>query len=93
VLVEIAGAHGVSAAQVALAWLLARPGVSSVVVGARTEEQLADNLAADVLALTPDEQARLEAISRPPLIYPFWHQRASASDRLIAADLSLIAPR
>jgi hypothetical protein len=61
-------------------------------VGARTEAQLADNLAAAVLTLTPDEQARLEAISRPPLSYPFWHQRASASDRLSAADLSLIAP-
>jgi aryl-alcohol dehydrogenase-like predicted oxidoreductase len=92
VLVEIAGARGVSAAQVALAWLLARPGVSTVIVGARTEEQLADNLAAEALELSPDEQARLEAVSRPPLIYPFWHQRASASDRLSAADLSLIAP-
>ncbi|HWK18029.1 MAG TPA: aldo/keto reductase [Solirubrobacteraceae bacterium] len=91
VLVEIAGAHGVSAAQVALAWLLARPGISSVIVGARTEEQLADNLAAEGLELSADEQARLEAVSRPRLIYPFWHQRASATDRLSAADLSLIA--
>src|ERR671938_883015 len=46
VLVEIADGHSVSAAQVALAWLLGHPGVASVVVGARTEEQLADNLAA-----------------------------------------------
>jgi aryl-alcohol dehydrogenase-like predicted oxidoreductase len=91
VLVEIAGAHGVSAAQVALAWLLARPGISSVIVGARTEEQLADNLAAEGLELSADEQSGLEAVSRPPLIYPFWHQRASATDRLSAADLSLIA--
>ena len=51
-LVEIAGAHGVSAAQVALAWLLARPGISSVIVAARTEEQLADNLAAATLELS-----------------------------------------
>ncbi|HEY1508610.1 MAG TPA: aldo/keto reductase [Solirubrobacteraceae bacterium] len=92
VLVEIAEAHGVSAAQVALAWLLARPGITSLIVGARTEEQLADNLAAAELELTPDEHARLEKVSRPPLIYPFWHQRASASDRLSAADLSLIGP-
>ena len=63
-----------------------------MIVGARTEEQLADNLAAEALELSPDEQARLEAVSRPPLIYPFWHQRASARDRLSAADLSLIAP-
>ena len=44
-LVEIGEAHDVSAAQVALAWTLGRPGVTSVIVGARTEEQLADNLA------------------------------------------------
>ncbi len=90
VLVEIADGRGVSAAQVALAWLLARPGITSVIVGARTDDQLADNLAAATLELTADEHARLEAVSRPPLIYPFWHQRASASDRLSEADLSLI---
>ena len=56
-LVEIAAAHGVSAAQVALAWLLGRPGVTSVIVGARTEEQLADNLAAADLALTTRRRA------------------------------------
>jgi aryl-alcohol dehydrogenase-like predicted oxidoreductase len=65
---------------------------ASVIVGARTDEQLADNLAAATLELTPEEHARLEAVSRPPLIYPFWHQRDSASDRLSDADLSLIAP-
>ncbi len=91
VLVQIAEGHGVSAAQVALAWLLARPGITSVIVGARTEDQLTDNLAAATLELTPEEQAQLEAASRPPLIYPHWHQRAHASDRLGAADLSLIA--
>jgi aryl-alcohol dehydrogenase-like predicted oxidoreductase len=89
-LVELAEARGVSAAQVALAWLLARPGITSVIVGARTDEQLADNLAAATLQLDPAEHARLEAVSRPPLIYPFWHQRNSVSDRLSAADLSLI---
>ena len=81
-----------SPARVALAWLLGRPGVTSVVVGARTDEQLADNLAAAELSLSAEEVARLEAISRPPLIYPFWHQRKTASDRLGAADLSLLAP-
>jgi aryl-alcohol dehydrogenase-like predicted oxidoreductase len=92
ILVEIAAAHGVSAAQVALAWLLGRPGITSVIVGARTEEQLADNLASAALELTPEEHARLEEVSRPVLLYPFWHQRASASERLGAADLSLIGP-
>ncbi len=90
VLIEIADAHGVSAAQVALAWLLERPGITSVIVGARTAEQLADNLAAAELALTPEEQSRLEEVSRPDLVYPFWHQKVTASDRLSEADLSLI---
>jgi aryl-alcohol dehydrogenase-like predicted oxidoreductase len=90
-LVEIGEHRGVSAAQVAIAWLLARPGVTSVIVAARTHEQLADNLAAATLELTPAEHARLEAVSRPPLIYPFWHHRDAASDRLSDADLSLIS--
>jgi aryl-alcohol dehydrogenase-like predicted oxidoreductase len=92
VLLDVAAAHGVSAARVAVAWLLARPGISSVIVGARTGEQLADNLAAAALSLTQAEHARLEAVSRPRLIYPFWHHRNAASDRLSEADLSLIGP-
>ncbi len=92
VLVEIAESHDVSAAQVALAWLLTRPTVSSIIVGARTEEQLADNLRAAELTLSDDEVARLEQVSRPPLIYPYWHQHKTAADRLGAADLTLLAP-
>jgi aryl-alcohol dehydrogenase-like predicted oxidoreductase len=87
VLVEVAAGHGVSAAQVAIAWLLGRPGVSTVVIGARTDEQLADNLAAADLALSDDERARLDAVSAPPLLYPFWHQAQNAADRLGPADL------
>ncbi len=92
VLVEVAEGRGVSAAQVALAWLLGRPSISSIVVGARTDEQLADNLKAAELTLSDDERDRLEEVSRPPLLYPYWHQRKTASDRLSAADLSLLAP-
>ncbi len=91
-LVEIGEGHGVSAAQVALAWLLGRAGVSSLVIGARTGEQLADNLAAAQLQLGAEERARLDEVSAPPLLYPFWHQAATASDRLSAADLTLIGP-
>ena len=58
VLAEIADARGVSPAQLALAWTLGRPGIASVVVGARTEEQLADNLGAADLTLADDERAR-----------------------------------
>ncbi|MDX6255980.1 MAG: hypothetical protein QOJ11_2314 [Frankiales bacterium] len=92
VLVDIAGSHGVSAAQVAIAWLLGREAVTSVVIGARTIEQLGDNLAAADLALDPAERTRLDEVSQPPLLYPYWHQAASAADRLSPADLSLIGP-
>ena len=92
VLVEIAEERGVSAAQVSLAWLLGRPGVASVIVGARTDEQLADNLKAAELELTEAERRRLDEVSAPPMIYPFWHQAKTASDRLGPADLSLLGP-
>jgi len=91
-LVEIGEAHGVSAAQVALAYTLGRPGVTSVIIGARKEEQLLDNLAAAELELSADERARIDAISAPPLLYPYWHQAKTASDRLSEADLTLLAP-
>ncbi|HET8757998.1 MAG TPA: aldo/keto reductase [Solirubrobacteraceae bacterium] len=91
-LVEIGEGHGVSAAQVALAWLLDRPGVVSVIVGARTEEQLADNLGAADLELSDGERDRLEELSRPPLLYPYWHQAKTARDRLSEADLTLLGP-
>nr|MDQ3589787.1 aldo/keto reductase [Actinomycetota bacterium] len=92
VLVEIAEDRSVSAAQVALSWLLGRPGVASVIVGARTDEQLADNLKAAELELSEEERQRLDEVSAPPLIYPFWHQAKTASDRLGPADLSLLGP-
>src|SRR3954471_21087263 len=90
VLVELGEAHRVSAAQVALAWLLGRPGVTSVVIGARTDEQLADNLQAAELQLTAGELARLGDVSPPPLPYPLWHQVKTAADRLGPADRAFL---
>jgi aryl-alcohol dehydrogenase-like predicted oxidoreductase len=92
VLLEIAGARGVSAAQVALAWLLGRPAVTSLIVGARTDEQLADNLACVDLELSPAERSRLDQVSLEPLRYPHWHQRNTSSDRLGPADLAHLQP-
>jgi aryl-alcohol dehydrogenase-like predicted oxidoreductase len=88
--VEIGKAHGVSAAQVSLAYTLAKPAVTSLIVGARTVEQLSDNLAAADLVLSPDEIDRLDQVSGEPLRYPYWHQAATSSDRLGPADLSLL---
>jgi aryl-alcohol dehydrogenase-like predicted oxidoreductase len=89
VLVEIGEARGVSAAQVALAWLLGRPAVSSLVIGARNDAQLKDNLAAAALKLGTEERQRLDAVSRPPLLYPYWHQQLTATDRFGSADMVL----
>ena len=89
-LVAVADGRGVSAAQVALAWLLGRKGVTSVIIGGRTEAQFRDNLAAATLKLTDEERATLDRVSQPWLQYPYWHQRNTAADRLSAADLSLI---
>lgn len=91
VLVDVADQRGVSAAQVALAYTLTRPGVTSLVIGARTSRQLADNLASADLGLEDHELSRLDDVSRPPLIYPYWHQAATAKDRLSPADLALLS--
>lgn len=92
VLVRVGEEHNVSAAQVALAYLIGRPAVTSLVIGARTSEQLADNLAAASLVLTDADRADLDKVSAPPLLYPYWHQAKTASDRLSPADLTLLGP-
>lgn len=91
VLVDIASARGVSGAQVALAWLLAKPAVTSVIVGARDEDQLADDLKAADLVLSDEERWRLDEVSAQPLAYPYWHQASNAAERLSPADLTLLA--
>ncbi|MCO4252229.1 aldo/keto reductase [Pseudarthrobacter raffinosi] len=69
---DIAAAHDVSHSQVALAWLADRPAVTSVILGARTTEQLVDNLAAADLQLTPDETDQLTQASQPQIgVYPY----------------------
>ncbi len=80
VLKTIAGAHGVSVAQVALAWILAQDAVSSVIIGARKPEQLDDNLKSVDLALSADELKSLDEASRLEPEYPAWMD-ALPSDR------------
>ncbi len=89
VLIQIGAEHDTSAAQVALAWLLGRPAVTSLVIGGRNETQFRDNFKAIDLCLTDDDRARLNAVSRVPLIYPYWHQRNFATDRFSDADWAL----
>lgn len=72
---EVAQETGKLVPQVALNWLLQRPTVSSIIIGARNEEQFRQNLGAVGWNLTPEQVAKLDAASAQPLIYPYWHQR------------------
>lgn len=82
---KIAADHGVTASQVALAWLADRPAVTSVILGARTTEQLADNLAAADLELTPEETERLTEASQPRVgVYPYGPMAQEQRSRKIA---------
>jgi aryl-alcohol dehydrogenase-like predicted oxidoreductase len=78
----IAKAHGCSPARVALAWVLAKPFVTSVIIGAKRLEQLNDNIAAVDLKLSPDEIKKLDEVSALPLEYPGWMLPFQGANRL-----------
>jgi len=75
VLDEIAGETGKSVPQIALNWLLSRPTVANIVIGARNESQLKDNLGAVGWSLSSEQINRLDEVSEQTPIYPYWHQR------------------
>jgi len=85
----IAEKHNVSVAQIALAWLLHQPVVTSIIVGANREDQLTDNIAATHVRLTSEELATLDACSRLPAEYPGWmleRQGSYRADQLRPSD-------
>jgi aryl-alcohol dehydrogenase-like predicted oxidoreductase len=75
---EVAAETGKSVAQISLNWLLQRPTVCNIIIGARTEEQLKQNLAAVGWNLTTDQVKKLDEASAMPTAYPYWHQRDHA---------------
>jgi aryl-alcohol dehydrogenase-like predicted oxidoreductase len=77
----IAEARGVSVARVALAWTLQQPGITSVIIGAKNEDQLKDNVAATELTLTAEELAKLAEASALPPEYPGWMVSFQNRDR------------
>jgi aryl-alcohol dehydrogenase-like predicted oxidoreductase len=91
-LVAVAQERGVTPAQVALAYTLSRPGVTSLIMGARTPEQLLDNLGSAELKLSDDDVGRIERVSRPVVPYPYWHQLTWDVDRLGPAERSILGP-
>jgi aryl-alcohol dehydrogenase-like predicted oxidoreductase len=78
---EVARETGKSVPQIALNWVAGRPTVSSVIIGARDEAQLRDNLAAVGWNLTPEQIAKLDAASSVGMAYPYWHQQFFIKDR------------
>lgn len=83
---QLAEEHNTSMAHIALAWVLGRPGVASVVVGGLSEHHFRQNIAAIDVKLSASDKARLNEASRPPYIYPYWHHRKFAEERLSPAD-------
>jgi aryl-alcohol dehydrogenase-like predicted oxidoreductase len=81
VLTDIARARSVTPSQVALNWVLCKPGVDTVILGARDEAQLRDNLAAASWRLSADEVTRLDEVSALPEPYPMWHQHKFGIER------------
>ena len=81
VLDAVAAETGRSVPQVALNWVLQRPTISTIVIGARNEEQLRANLGAADFKLSDDQMARLDAASERRPCYPYWHQRRTSLDR------------
>jgi len=79
---DIAGVHGVSVARVALAYVLAKPFVMSVIIGAKTMEQLDDNLDAAKLELSADEMKKLDEVSALPGEYPGWMLARQGAERV-----------
>jgi aryl-alcohol dehydrogenase-like predicted oxidoreductase len=77
----VSAAMGVSVARIALAWLLTRPFVTSVIIGAKTREQLVDNLGSSDVRLSPEHMARLDAASALPSEYPGWMVERQDRDR------------
>jgi aryl-alcohol dehydrogenase-like predicted oxidoreductase len=86
VMAPIAKAHECSPARVSLAWLLAKPVVTSVIIGAKRHDQLQDNLAAVEVELTQEELRRLDEVSALPPEYPGWMLPFQGADRLEAVD-------
>jgi aryl-alcohol dehydrogenase-like predicted oxidoreductase len=78
---DVAAETGKTIPQIALNWLLQRPTVANVIVGARDEAQLRENLGAVGWSLTTGQIARLDAASATPVPYPYWHQRAVFQER------------
>ena len=88
-IIEIANNRSVPPSQISLAWLLSRPTVTSLIIGGRSEKQFSENLPAADLILSDEELEKLNKVSKPKLLYPYWHQQFMGKERFSEADLGL----
>ena len=91
VLDEVAQRNNATIPQVVMAWLLERPGVTNLAVGARSLEQWNDLLGTFEVSLDAEDTQAIDDAGRPSLAYPFWHQADMASERMSDADESIMA--
>jgi aryl-alcohol dehydrogenase-like predicted oxidoreductase len=83
---DVAVEHNATIAQIALAWVKDRPGVGPVVLGARNEQQLREDLAAAAIKLTQEQHDHIEVVARPAPIYPYWHRAMHAAERATPSE-------
>jgi aryl-alcohol dehydrogenase-like predicted oxidoreductase len=88
VMEQIGEAHGVSVARIALAWVLAKPAITSVIIGAKNTEQLLDNIKAVDVSLTTEQLEQLNEVSTQPKPYPQWMIQRQSGDRFGALNFS-----
>ncbi|MCE9598616.1 MAG: aldo/keto reductase [Spirochaetia bacterium] len=93
VLIKIGKAHNVSAARIALAWVLAQPTVTSVIIGAKRRDQLDDNLKATEVKLTDEDLKELDSVSALSPEYPGWMFAVQGADRLPGQTRTLPVPK
>ncbi|MCG1010287.1 aldo/keto reductase [Salinicoccus sp. ID82-1] len=87
---EVADNRGASVPQIALAWIKDRPNVGPVVIAARNEEQLRENIASYDITLTQDEHDRIESVARPEPFYPLWHRAMSSLEKGSPSEIAYL---
>ncbi|MGI2329320.1 aldo/keto reductase [Planococcus sp. YIM B11945] len=87
---EVAANHNASVPQIAYAWVRDRPNVGPIVIAARNEKQLKENIASFEIKLTAEEQDRIELAARPVPIYPLWHRAMSAPDMASPSEIAYL---
>src|SRR5699024_3138895 len=87
---EVADHHGATVPQIALAWVRERPNVGPVVIAARNEDQLRENIQSFEIELSADEQSTIESVARPEPIYPLWHRAMNAIDKGSPSEITYL---